>query len=256
MEMNLGNRITEFRKKKKLTQQGLSEKLFVTDKTISSWESNRTEPSLEMLMKLSEVLDCSTGYLLYGDSEKNEIETEIRIKVSENEFYNVELFLKNNGNFLNKSRQIDTYYQPTYRKFLKNGTEVISEWLRIGIRGNKKILNYKNWHEDVYCDEYEVEIDNEKNLDRIFKILNLEEIAKVDKIRSTYFYLDKYEIALDYVDNLGYFVEIEVKKYSENAMNEYDSLLKVAKKLNLNLNNIDKRGYSYHLIYKNEMKRD
>lgn len=252
MGMNLGNRIMKLRKKKKLTQQELSEKLFVTDKTVSSWESNRTEPSLEMLIKLSEFLNCPVSYLIYGDTEKNDIETEIRIKVSKDEFNDIESFLKNNGKFLGNNRQIDTYYQPTYRKFLKDGKEVISEWLRIGIRGNKKILNYKNWHDDIYCDEYEVEIDDEKNLDRIFKVLGLEEIATVDKMRSTYFYLDKYEIALDYVEDLGYFVEIEVKKYTENAMREYDDLLKVAKRLNMNLNNIDKRGYPYHMIYKDE----
>ena len=242
----------KLRKKKNLTQQELSDRLFVTDKTVSSWESDRTEPNLEILMKLSELLDCPVSYLIYGNTEKSNIETEIRIKVSEDEFKNVELFLKNNGNFLKENRQVDTYYQPTHRKFLKDRKQVISEWLRIGIRGNKKILNYKNWHDDIYCDEYEVEIDDEKNLDKIFKILGLEEIATVDKMRSTYLYLEKYEIALDYVKELGYFVEIEVKKYTENAMSEYDNLLKVAKKLNLNLNNIDKRGYSYHLIYKDE----
>ena len=51
--MNLGKRILELRKKMKLTQQALAEKMFVTDKTISSWEANRTEPSLEDFVKLS-----------------------------------------------------------------------------------------------------------------------------------------------------------------------------------------------------------
>jgi len=247
--MNLGNRITKLRKKKKLTQQELSDRLFVTDKTVSSWEQNRTEPNLEMLIKLSEVLECPVSYLIYGDTQKNNIETEIRVKVSEDEFKNIELFLNQNGSFMSKNRQVDTYYQPTYRKFLKNNKEVINEWLRIGIRGNKKILNYKNWHNDMYCDEYEVEIDDEKNLNHIFQALGLEKIAIVDKIRMVYFYLDKYEISLDYVEGLGYFVEIEVKKYTGSAMDECDHLLKVAMKLNLNLNNIDKRGYPYHLIY-------
>lgn len=53
----------------------------------------------------------------------------------------------------------------------------------------------------MYCDEYEVEIDNETNLVKIFKILGLEEIAVVDKTRNTYLYLDKYEVALDHVKN-------------------------------------------------------
>ncbi len=70
----------------------------------------------------------------------------------------------------------------------------------------------------------------------------------MEKTRKTYLYLDKYEVALDYVKNLGCFIEIEVKKYAEDAMQEYDALLKVAKDLNLNLDCIDKRGYPYYII--------
>lgn len=246
--MNIGNRISELRSKKKITQISLANKLYVTDKTISSWESNRTEPSLEMIVKLSDILECSVSYLIYGENPKNNIETEIKLKITENIYKNINDFMKNNAIFLKESKQLDTYYQPTYRKFLNDG--IINEWLRIGKRGNKKILTYKNWHDNKYCDEYEVEIDNSENLDKILKILGLEQIAVVDKIRKTYLYLDKYEIGLDYVEELGYFIELEVKKYTKSPMEEYDELLKVIIDLNLDLNNIDKRGYPYHIIYK------
>lgn len=249
--MNLGNRIANLRREKGLTQQELANKLFVTDKTVSSWEDSRTEPNLEIIIRLSEILEISAGYLIYGDSDKNDIETEIKVKLSKEEFDRIEKNMKANAKFLKNNKQIDTYYQPTYRKFLKNNSETINEWLRIGIRGNKKILNYKNWYDDMYCDEYEVEIDDDKNLDKIFEVLGLEKIAVVNKVRNTYYFLDKYEIALDYVEKLGYFIEIEVKKYMEKAVDEYDKLLKVAKDLNLNLNNIDKRGYPYHIIFNN-----
>ena len=79
-KLNLGNRISNLRKRKKWTQNDLANKLFVVDKTISSWESNRTEPSLETIIKLSELFDCSASYVIYGDTEKNNVETEIKIK--------------------------------------------------------------------------------------------------------------------------------------------------------------------------------
>ena len=60
--MNIGSKIVELRKKKKLTQQQLGELLCVTDKTISSWELNRTEPSIEDLKKISETLECGLNY--------------------------------------------------------------------------------------------------------------------------------------------------------------------------------------------------
>lgn len=86
-------------------------------------------------------------------------------------------------------------------------------------------------------------------MDRIFNVLNLEKIAVVDKTRVNYLYLDKYEISLDFVKTLGYFIEIEVKKYTKELIDEYNDILKLAKDLNLNLDNIDKRGYPYHIIY-------
>ncbi len=245
--MNVGEKISKLRKSKGLTQLDLAEKLFISDKAISSWEQNRTEPSLEMLVKISEIFDCSIGYLVYGDNPKSSVETEIKIKISEKDYKRLLNFMTQKAQFIKESNQVDTYYQPTYRKFLND--KEINEWLRIGERGNKKILNYKNWHDNMYCDEYEVEIDNKENLDRIFKILDLEQIAVVDKKRIIYFYLEKYEISLDFVKDLGYFIEIEVKKYTKSPIDEYSDLLKLAKNLNLNLDNIDKRGYPYHIIY-------
>lgn len=247
--MDLGKRISCLRKERKITQAELANLLYVTDKTISSWESGRTEPSLEMLIKVSEILQCNVSYLIYGKNIKSDIETEIKIKITEKEYKELDAFFSKSAVFIKENSQLDTYYQPTYRKFLND--KKITEWLRIGKRGNKNILNYKNWYNNMYCDEYEVEIDECENLDKIFSILGLEKIAVVDKKRKEYFYLDQYEIALDYVEKLGYFIEIEVKKYFKSPLEEYDNLLMLAKKLNLNLDNIDKRGYPYHIIYEN-----
>lgn len=58
-----------------MTQQDLAKKLFVSDKTVLSWETNRTELELALLMKLSEIFSCSIGYLIYGNTEKSDIET-------------------------------------------------------------------------------------------------------------------------------------------------------------------------------------
>lgn len=249
--MNIGSKIVELRKKKKLTQQQLGELLCVTDKTISSWELNRTEPSIEDLKKISETLECGLNYLINENSQKNNIETEIKIKISEQEYNNIEKFLKENGRFINEQRQIDTYYEPTYRRFYKKN-EKVTEWLRIGERGNKTILNYKNWY-DYYCDEYEVEVDDINNLQKIFKQLNLEELIKVDKKRKTYTYKNKYEIDLDKVKELGYFIEIEIKKYNKELEEEYKELIELAKNLNLNLNNQTKKGYSHILLENKEI---
>ena len=69
---------------------------FVTDKTISSWESNRTEPSMEMLIRLSEILECNVSYLLYGENFKDNIEMEIKVKLTKAEYDNLNEIMKNN----------------------------------------------------------------------------------------------------------------------------------------------------------------
>lgn len=162
--------------------------------------------------------------------------------------------MKNNATFLTQSNHHDVYYQPKYRKFLNS--EKVNEWLRIGERGNKKILTYKNWHNDMYCDEYEVEIDDSENLDRIFNILGLEKIAAVDKVRTTFRYLNKYKVSLDNIKELGYFIEMKIEEISNDITKEYEELLKIAKSLNLNLNHIEHRRYPYQIVCKNKKTSD
>lgn len=96
--MNIGNRIVELRKTKNLSQQDLAEKLFVSDKTISSWEQNRTEPSLELIHKMSEIFSCNISFLVYGDVKRNDIETEIKIKLTEKEWKNLDIFFQKKQN--------------------------------------------------------------------------------------------------------------------------------------------------------------
>ena len=243
--MSIGKRISYLRKQKKLSQQKLADILFVSDKTVSSWEIDRTEPSLEMIVSLSKLFDCTPSYLIYGDISRSDIETEIKIKIDKGKYQSLISFMDDNAEFINESNHLDVYYEPAHRRFTDK--EIIREWLRIGKRGNKNIITYKNWH-DVHCDEYEVEIDDIDKMHKIFDVLNLKKISKVDKKRRKYIYLDKYEISLDNVKELGYFIEIEVIEYDKHIMQEYDGLLKLAKDLDLNLDDIDKKGYPYYFI--------
>ena len=246
IRMTYGDRINKLRKQKNITQTELANLLYVTDKTISSWEKNRTEPSLEMVNKLSEIFECSISYLMFGENTKKNIELELKIKINENIFNYLKSLMESNAKFLNESHQNDIYYQPTYRKFFNNTK--VREWLRIGKRGNKNILTYKYYHDDVYCDEYEVEIDDINNLDTIFRIIGLERLAVVDKLRTKFLYLNKYEISLDKVEKLGYFVELEVKEISKTTTQEYEQLLKIAQNLHLNLDDIEVSRYPYQII--------
>ncbi len=242
--MSYGERISNLRQSKNITQKELSSKLYVTDKTISSWESNRTEPSLEMIIKLSEILECSASYLIYGDNFKDNIEMEIKVKLTKEEYDNLNRTMKLIGKFLLQSNQQDIYYQSDYLG------EDINKLLRLRLSGNKKVLTYKTYNNNMYYEEYEVEIDNSNNMMKIFDFIGLRKITEVKKERMIYSYEDKYEVSLDKVDNLGYFVEIEVKGPINNYFEEYDNLLKNSKNLGLNLNNIEQKRYPQLMISK------
>lgn len=59
--------IKKIRTAKKLTQDDVAKSLFVTRQTVSSWESGRTQPDIEMLCKLSELLCVPVEDLIYGE---------------------------------------------------------------------------------------------------------------------------------------------------------------------------------------------
>ena len=66
MENTIGERIAGLRKQKHLTQIQLAEKLHISDKAVSKWESNKSDPSLEMLIALSDYFKCTIDYLVKG----------------------------------------------------------------------------------------------------------------------------------------------------------------------------------------------
>ncbi len=57
------------------TQVQLAQKLGVTKQTVSNWENDNIQPSIDMLIKLSKIFNVTTDYLL-GLSPANSINVE------------------------------------------------------------------------------------------------------------------------------------------------------------------------------------
>lgn len=75
------NKISDFIKNKRkelgMTQDELAEKLFVTEKAISRWETGRGTPDISLLLPLSKELKIDVSELLNGEENKktkNEVE--------------------------------------------------------------------------------------------------------------------------------------------------------------------------------------
>ena len=67
-----GKTIRELREKKKITQKELAEKINVSDKTVSKWETGKGFPDIAIIEDLSKALGSSIAELLTGDLRENE----------------------------------------------------------------------------------------------------------------------------------------------------------------------------------------
>lgn len=64
----LGLRIRELRTAFGWSQVELAEKLNISKQTVSNWENDNIQPSIEMLVRVSKVFRVSTDYLLGLDN--------------------------------------------------------------------------------------------------------------------------------------------------------------------------------------------
>lgn len=60
----LGQRICELRAHLGWSQVELSRRLHVSKQTVSNWENDNIQPSIEMLVRLSKIFGVTTDYLL------------------------------------------------------------------------------------------------------------------------------------------------------------------------------------------------
>ena len=60
----LGQRLCQLRTALGWSQVDLAAKLNVAKQTVSNWENENIQPSIEMLMRLSKIFGVSTDYLL------------------------------------------------------------------------------------------------------------------------------------------------------------------------------------------------
>ncbi|MBQ6936891.1 MAG: helix-turn-helix transcriptional regulator [Clostridia bacterium] len=67
--------IKQLRTSRGLSQVELAKKLSVTKQTVSNWENDNIQPSIDMLERLSDFFNVSTDYLL-GRSQSSPLSTE------------------------------------------------------------------------------------------------------------------------------------------------------------------------------------
>ena len=71
----IGDNIKFYRKKNQLTQDDIAKGCSVTRQAVSKWENGKTQPDIQTLSMLANVLEVSEEEIIYGpsDSEKKVI---------------------------------------------------------------------------------------------------------------------------------------------------------------------------------------
>ncbi len=88
-QIKIGKFIAECRKKKNLTQAQLAEKLNITDRAISKWETGKAMPDSDIMLDLCYILGINVNELLCGETidmeQKDEQLNELIFQMAKNE---------------------------------------------------------------------------------------------------------------------------------------------------------------------------
>ena len=88
-QIKIGKFIAECRKKKNLTQAQLAEKLNITDRAISKWETGKAMPDSNIMLVLCNILGINVNELLCGETidleQKDEQLNELIFQMATNE---------------------------------------------------------------------------------------------------------------------------------------------------------------------------
>lgn len=84
---NVGKNIKQIRTKKKMTQDDLADKLFVSRQTISNYETGKSNPDIDMLIKIAEALETDVNILIFGiptppDKKKDYVKLMISLSIT------------------------------------------------------------------------------------------------------------------------------------------------------------------------------
>ena len=77
-QIKIGSFLKELRKEKNLTQENLAEKLNVSNRTISRWETGSNMPDIGMLVEIAEFYDVSIPEIINGERKSENMNQETK----------------------------------------------------------------------------------------------------------------------------------------------------------------------------------
>ncbi|KKP22617.1 MAG: Adenylate cyclase [candidate division TM6 bacterium GW2011_GWF2_28_16] len=164
-------------------------------------------------------------------------EIEIKFKLEKSDNNNLKNWLAQNSKFMGIINITDYYLDnPKFSFYIKSQDQIIEapNFLRVRVTDKDSFLCFKNRKIDnvgktVSVDELETKINEPEKILEILKYSGFTEILEIKKTREVYLYNNLFEVVFDNVDNLGNFIEIELKNYSgfvDTGKQEIYNLLK------------------------------
>ena len=77
-QKKIGNFLKDLRKEKSLTQEQVAEKLGVSSRTISRWETGAYMPDISMLVDIAEMYDVDVREIIDGERIKENMNSEVK----------------------------------------------------------------------------------------------------------------------------------------------------------------------------------
>ncbi len=77
-QQKIGSFLKELRKEKSLTQEQLAEKLYVSGRTVSRWETGSNMPDISLLIELAEMYKVSIPEIISGERKSEEMKEEVK----------------------------------------------------------------------------------------------------------------------------------------------------------------------------------
>ena len=154
---------------------------------------------------------------------------EIEIKAEADDFGSIRKRLSELGaEYAGKTVQKDVYFNHPSSDFYRT-----DEALRVRYASEGVFLTYKGPKLDMETksrEEIEVEVSDGEKVENVLEKLGFHRVGTVRKLRTLYSFNDM-QIALDHVDGLGFFVELEIA--GEHTEENIEKLFDTARKLGL-----------------------
>lgn len=179
-------------------------------------------------------------------------EVEIKIEVNYESFLRLREIMSQVATFKGTFHHEDRYFVCNDKGYLHT-EKYPYKWLSIRRRNGLSIVNYKHYFPEgekkhLYCQEYETVITDADALTAIFCSLGFRHLVTVDKTRAEYVFKDEFEVALDEVKGLGFFIEVEAIKDQGGAEVTRHKIERFIETFGLEGYRVDYRGYPFMLV--------